>query len=56
MRDLKVHDNVKLKKKYFRMKPDVFEDLLVLAAIILFIQILFIYDLPTPVTSVKSRF
>ena len=52
MRDLKVHDNVKL-KNYLRMELDVFEDLLLLVVIILFIQLLFIYDLPTPVTSVN---
>ena len=98
MRDLKVHDNVKL-KIYLRMELDAFEDLLLLAVIILFIQLLmavrfsgnlpgvycilkiiilplllvdlyqfllvfvnfsskplFIYDLSTPMTSVKSRF
>ena len=55
MRDLKVHDNVKL-KNYSRMKRDMFEDLLLLAAIILVIQLMFIYDLSTPMTSVKSRF
>ena len=55
MRDLKVHDNVKF-KIYLRMELDVFEDLLQLAVILLFIQLLFIYDLSTPMTSVKSRF
>ena len=38
------------------MDLDVFEDLLLLVVIILFIQLLFIYDLSTPMTSVKSRF
>ena len=38
------------------MELDVFEDLLLLVIIILFIQLLFIYDLSTPMTSVKSRF
>ena len=55
MRDLKVHDNVKL-KNYLRMELDVFEDLLLLVVIILFIQLLFIYDLSSPMTSVKSCF
>ena len=56
MRDLKVHDNVKL-KIYLRMELDVFEDLLLLVVIILyFIQLLFIYDFLTPMTSVESRF
>ena len=55
MRDLKVHDIVKF-KIYLRMELDVFEDLLLLVVIISFIQLLFIYDLSTPMTSVKSRF
>ena len=52
MRDLKVRDNVKL-KNYLRMELDVFEDLLLLVVIILFIQLLFIYDLSKPMTSVN---
>ena len=55
MRDLKVYDNVEL-KNYLRMELDVFEDLILLVVIILFIQLLFIYDLSTPMTSVKLRF
>ena len=55
MRYLMVHDNVTL-KNYLRMELDVFEDLLLLVVIILFILLLFIYDLSTPMTSVKSRF
>ena len=55
MRDLKVHDNEKF-KNYLRMELDVFGDLLLFVVIILFIQLLFIYDLSTPMTSVKTHF
>ena len=57
MRDLKVHDNVKL-NNYLRMEPDVFDDLfllvILLLAYILFIQLLLIYDLSMPMTSVSD--
>ena len=63
MGDLRVHDSVKL-KIHLRMEPDVFElvnaivktsstSAIILFITILFIQLLFIYDLPTPMTSVN---
>ena len=42
MRDLKVHDNVKL-KNYLRMEPDVFEDLFLLVVVIYIIYSTFVY-------------
>ena len=57
MRDLKVHDNVKL-NNYLRMEPEAFDDLfllvILLLAYILFIQLLLSYDLSTPMTSVSG--
>ena len=64
MGDLRVHDSVKLKNN-LRMEPDVFElvnvivktsstSAIILFITILFIQLLFIYDLSTPMTSVSA--